>query len=166
MRRHTQIVLYHLLPAVFWLLAIGGSIVPLWFVPRYAWMFIPAVLVLLAMVLLSHIRPHSTAVEPSFQVAVLLGVASYWLPTVVFLTVPIWFYLIYRQLFNFRVFLATLIGYGLVAIWAAVAVFMTWIPNVWSHFFATENAWGWIPTGASLIAWLASSIARQALRVR
>ena len=159
-------ILYHLLPAVFWLLAIGGSIVPLWFIPHFAWNYIPAVLVMLCIAVLSRIRPHTAAIEPSFQAALLLGIASYWLPTVVFLTIPIWVYLIYRQLFNLRVFLATLIGYSVVAIWASLAVYMTWIPNVWLHFFATENAWGWIPTGASLIAWLASSIARQALRVR
>ena len=166
MKRHTQEILYHLLPAVFWLLAIGGSLVPLWFIPHFAWNYIPAALVLLCMLVLSRIRPHTTAVEASFQVALLLGIASYWLPTVVFLTIPIWIYLISRQLFNIRAFLATFIGYGFVAIWATLAVYMTWIPNVWSHFFAIENAWGWVPTGASVIAWLASTIARQNLRVR
>ena len=139
---------------------------PLWFIPHFAWYYIPAVLVMLCLFLLNRVRPHTTAVEASFQVASLLGIASYWLPSVVFLTIPIWIYLISRQLFNIRAFLATFIGYGFVAIWAALAVYMTWIPNVWLHFFSIENAWGWIPTGASVIAWLASTIARQNLRVR
>ena len=171
MKRRTQIMLYHLLPVAFWLLAVGGSIVPLWFVPNYAWTFIPATLVWLSMVLLNRIPPHSEAVEPSFKIAVLLALASCWLPTVVFAVVPVWLYLIYRRLFNLRVFLATVIGLALVAIWAWV---LYWIPatqaispvNIWSQFFATENAWGWIPTGAVIFAYQASTIARRNLRVR
>ena len=75
-------------------------------------------------------------------------------------------YLIYQNLFSFRAFIATLIGYAVVAIWAAIFIVLGWIANPWAHFFATENAWGWIPTGAILLAWLASTIARQTLRVR
>lgn len=98
--------------------------------------------------------------------AILLGVASYWLPTVLFLTVAFWVYLIYKNLFSFRSLVATLIGFALVAIWAAIFVYVGWIANPWADFFAIENAWGWIPTGAILLAWLASTIARQILRVR
>ena len=98
--------------------------------------------------------------------ALLLGIASYWIPTVVFLTIPVWAYLIYRNLFSGRSLLATFLGYAMVAIWAAVFIFFGWIANPWAHFFALENALGWIPLGAILIAWLASTIVRQNLRVR
>jgi hypothetical protein len=53
-----------------------------------------------------------------------------------------------------------------VAVWAAVFIWLGWIDNPWAHFFAKENAWGWIPAGAILIAWLATTIARQTLRER
>ena len=176
MRRHTQIVLYNLLPVVFWLLAIGGSLVPLilHFTPHtsslvplsYLWGYLTAALALISIWIIGRIKRHTSSVEQCFQVALLLGIASYWLPTVLFLILPIWAYLIYQNLFSFRSFLATLIGLAVVAIWAALFIWFGWIANPWMDIFAKENAWGWIPTGAALIAWLSSTIAQQILRVR
>lgn len=173
MKRHTQVILYHLLPVVFWLLAIGGSLVPLLPVfdfrfsnPRYLYGYLVAAIVLIVIVIIGRIKRHTSSVEECFQMALLLGIASYWLPTVVFLTIPIWAYLIYQNLFSGRSLMATIIGYALVAIWAAIAILVGWIANPWEHFFASENALGWIPLGAILLAWFASTIARQILRVR
>lgn len=174
MRRQTQNTLYHLLPVVFWLLAVGGSLVPVWLlfygeqsVPaNYYWGFLVVSLVLLCIVIIGRIKQHADSIEECFQVAVLVGIASYWLPTVLFIMIPFWGYLIFRNLFSFRSFLSSLIGFALVAIWAALFIQMGWIANPWAQFFAIENAWGWIPTGAILLAWLASTIARQTLRVR
>lgn len=173
MKRHTQVILYHLLPAVFWLLAIGGSLVPtLPFLNspfstfNYYCGYLVAALVLFCILIIGRIRRHSSSVEQCFQVALLLGIASYWLPTVLFLIIPVWAYLIYQNLFSFRSFLSTLIGLAVVAIWAALFIWFGWIANTWMDFFAKENALGWIPLGAILIAWLASTIARQTLRVR
>jgi len=123
-------------------------------------------LVLFCILILGRIKRHESSVEQCFEVAVLLGVASYWLPTVVFVAIPMIGYLYYKHLFDFRSFLAVFIGFFLVAIWAAIFLVFGWIANSWAHFWATENAWGWIPTGAILLAWLASTIARQNLRVR
>lgn len=166
-------MLYHLLPAVFWLLAIGGSLVPaLPFLNtklstlNYYSGYIVAAIVLIVILFIGRLKRHSSSVEECFNMAILLGIASYWLPTVVFLTVPAWAYLIYQNLFSGRSFVATLLGYALVAIWAAVFILFGWIANPWAHFFASENALGWIPLGAVLLAWLASTIARQILRVR
>ena len=128
--------------------------------------FIVAALVLLVIVIIGRIERHGSSVEQCFQMALLFGVASYWLPTVVFLTLPVWGYLIFKNLFSWRSFLATLIGYAVVAIWAAGFMLMGWITNPWADFFAQENALGWIPLGAILIAWLASTITRNILRVR
>lgn len=175
MKRHTQVILYHLLPAIFWLLAIGGSIGFYFFqrsglseneVNGLLWGFLVTALVLTCIVIVKRIKRHESSVEQCFQVAILLGIASYWLPTVLFLTLPVWIYLIYRHLFNLRSFLATLIGYAFIAIWATIGVLMEWIANPWAAFFAKENALGWIPLGASLLAWMASTIAKQNLRVR
>jgi len=174
MKRQTQVILYHLLPAVFWLLAIGGALVPLLLWTdidgssnyNYHYGFLVSVLVLVCIGIIRRIKRHSTSMEECFQVALLLGVASYWLPTVLFLIIPIWGYLIYQNLFSFRSWVATLIGWAVVAVWAAVLVATGYIANPWADFFATENALGWIPLGAILLAWLASTIARQTLRVR
>lgn len=171
MRRHTQIVLYHLLPAVFWLLAIVGSILPIILrtplsTLNYYYGYLVTAIVLTCIVILGRIKRHESSVMPCFKVAILLGIASYWLPTVLFLTIPIWINLAHRRLFDMRAFMATIIGYALVAIWAIVIILIGWIANPWAHFFAKENAFGWIPLGAILLAWIMSTIARQNLRVR
>ncbi len=175
MKRHTQVILYHLLPALFWALAIGGSLTTYFILPSlqggdggrlFLFGYLVTALVLFVILIIGRIKRHSSSIEQCFQMAILLGVASYWLPTVLFLTVAFWAYLIYKNLFSFRSLVATLIGFVLVAIWAAIFVYVGWIANPWADFFAIENAWGWIPTGAILLAWLASTIARQNLRVR
>lgn len=155
-------MLYHLLPVVFWLSAIGGSILAY----RHLSGYVVTLLTLLSVHIIHRIPRRTESVEQSFQIAVLFGIASYWSPTVIFLILPIWLYLIYQNLFSLRSFFATLIGLSLVAIWASLAVFFGWIPNVWADFFALKNALGWIPVGAFLIAYIASTIARRNLRVR
>ena len=171
-------MLYHLLPVVFWLLAIGGCAIPVFLYffhwidfdgevnPHYFWGFLVAAIVLLCIHIIGRILRQQSSVEQCFQVAVLLGIASYWLPTVIFLIIPAILYLYIRHLFDFRSFMALLLGFALVAIWAAIFIYAGWIANPWSDFFAPDNAWGWIPTGAAIVALLASSIARQTLRVR
>ncbi len=175
MKRHTQVILYHLLPAIFWLLAIAGSVATYFLLPSlkggdggrlFLFGYLVTALVLTVIVIIGRIQRHTNSIEECFQMALLFGIASYWLPTVLFLTIPVWAYLIYKNLFSARAFFATLIGYALIAIWAAVLVLLGWIANPWNHFFATENAFGWIPLGAILLAWLASTIAQQILRVR
>jgi len=168
MKRSTQNALYHLLPVAAWLLAAGGIVLWVLFsaVPVHYSLLLPALLSLIAVLIIRRIPRHSASEEQCFQAALLIGVASYWLPTVLFLLIPIWGYLIYQNLFGMRPFSASLIGLALVAAWAAVLVYTGIIANPWAHFFATENAWGWIPTGAILTAWLISTIVRQTLRVR
>ena len=161
------------MPVAFWLPAIVGTIIPLFpslhsplAVANYYFGYLVALLVLIAIGNIGRIKRHTSSVEECFLMAIVLGIASYWLPTVLFLTLVFWGYLIYRNLFSMRSFLATLTGYAAVAIWAAVFIVMGWISNPWASFFAKENALGWIPLGAILLAWLFSTIARQILRVR
>ena len=116
MKRQTQTILYHLLPVVFWLSAIGGSVLAY----RQMSGYIVSIFALCAIHIIHRIPRWEEPVEQSFQVAVLLGIASYWLPSVLLLILPIWLYLMYRGLFGLRSVLATLIGLALVAIWAAV----------------------------------------------
>ena len=159
MKRQTQEILYHLLPVVFWLLAIGGSVL---FYREWQG-YVVALLALICAWLIRRIKRHASSEEECFVVAILLGIAAYWLPSVLFLILPVWAYLIYQNLFSLRSFLASLIGFAVVAIWIAVlSVFQLSTFN----FQLAHNVRAWIPTGAVLLAWLGTTIVRQTLRVR
>ena len=171
MTRRTQTILYHTLPIAFWLLAAVVCVATYLLSPSLqgregVGFFAPAVLSLLSVLIVSRIHRHASSAEECFLVALLLGIASYWLPTVLFLILPVWGYLIYRNLYSLRSFTATLLGLATVAVWVAVLVVFGVIGNPWADFFATKNLWAWIPTGAVLIAFIASTIARQTLRER
>lgn len=165
------------LPIVFWTVAVAGTValpfilkslnaLPATFNSNYWWGFAATALVLTVIVALQHIDRHVIVVESAYVSALLLGIASYWLPTVLFLVIPVIGYLIAGNHFSFRSLMAMLIGFATVAIWATVAILLGWIGNPWASFFAPEQAWGWIPLGAVLLAWLVSTIVRQNLRVR
>ena len=159
MKRQTQEILYHLLPIVFWLLATGGSVL---FYREWQG-YVVALLALISAWLIRRIKRHASSEEECFVVGILLGIAAYWLPSVIFLILPVWAYLIYQNLFSLRSFLASLIGFAVVAIWMAVlSVFQLSTFN----FQLAHNVRAWIPTGAVLLAWLGSTIVRQTLRVR
>ena len=170
MKRSTQNILYHTLPIVFWLLAGVVCALP-WLLENLSihnlqftiHNYVPALLSLIGVMIVHHIPRHGNAVEPCFRMALLLGIAAYWLPSVLFLILPIWGYLFYRNLFNLRVFCATLIGIATIAIWVVV-LYQFSIVNY--QFSILSNLSAWLPTGAVLVAWLGSTIVRQTLRVR
>ena len=171
MTYNQRILLRRLLPAIFWLLALGGSIATpfifrLSLPANYWWGFIPTAFVLLCIVIAQHIDRHEPYVSQMFQITVLLGIASYWLPTILFAIVPFYAYAIWKGKMNFRSFLAVLIALTMDALYATIFVYLGWIDNSWVHFFEPDYAWGWIPVGAIFIAWLASTIVRQILRER
>ena len=85
------------------------------------------------------------------------------MPSALFLIIPAVGFLIFRRLFNLRTFLALLIGFAAVAIWL---VLLSRLSILDYSFSLTKNALGWIPIGAFIAAWLASTIVRQNLRVR
>ena len=159
MKRQTQTLLYHLLPIVFWLLAIGGSVL---FYRTWEG-YVVAILALISMYLITHIKRHASSVEECFEVGVLLSIAAYWLPSVLFLILPVWVYLIYKNLFSFRSFLASLIGCALVAIWVVVGNYLSLFTF---HFSLSANLFAWIPAGSFLFAWLGTTIVQQTLRER
>ena len=165
MKRSAQNTLYHLLPVAFWLLALGGIVV--WeLLTNYQspiTNYIPALLALLSGAIIRRIPRHEESVEQCFVVALLLGVAAYWLPSVVFLLLPVWAYLIYRNIFSFRSFLASVLGLALVAVWYAVLHLL----NILSFpLYINHNAGAWVPTASVIIAWILTLIVRQTLRVR
>jgi len=166
MTRQTQARLYHLLPVAIWLLAIGG--VMLWELLSsydFQWMtYLPAVMVLIVIAITRHVRRHTSSVEACFQVGLLLGIASYCTPTMLFMILPVWGYLYYQNTFDSRSFFASLLGLALVAVWAAVLSFF-W-PDTFCFAPFAAHPYNWIPAGAVIVAWLASTIVRQTLRVR
>ena len=177
MNRHKATILSRVLPIVLWTLAVAGSVgIPFLlnsldlqfagFNANYWWGFASTALVLFIIVILQRLDRHEIAIIDAYSSSLLLGIASYWVPTALYLIIPIMIFLIYRNHFNFRSLMAILIGFATVAIWAAVAIYMGWISNTWAYFFAPELAWGWIPIGSILLAWLSSTIVRQSLRVR
>ncbi len=158
--------LYYLLPVVFWLLAIGGSVLPLFLFDNASGLisgYLVAAISLLCIFIISRIKRHTNSIEECFQVALLLGIAAYWLPSVIFLIIPIWSYLIYQNLFSFRAFMASVVGFATLAIWYAVLYYFT--PYTF-HLTLFYNLYAWIPTGAILLAWLASAIVRNKLQIR
>ena len=171
MTYQTRTILRRTLPAVFWLLAVGGCVgVPFiirWAAPaNYWWGFLVAALLLVVLFIVTHIDRHESSSRENYQMAVLLGIASYWLPTIVFATVPLWMACAARFAFNFRAFTATVLGYLTVAVHAALFVYLGWIDLVWAHFFSPDYLWAWIPTGAVFLAWMGTTIVRKILRER
>ena len=157
-------LLYHLLPVVFWLLAIGGIVLgEIYNLQFTIYNYIPALLALISTIIIRHIPRHADSIAQCFQVALLLGLASYWLPSVLFLMIPIWGYLIYQRLFSLRAFSASLIGFACIAIWMGVLSFCQ-LSTV--NYQLSSNLSAWIPTGSLLLAYIASTTARRILRVR
>ena len=160
-------MLYHLLPVAFWLLASGGIVV--WeILSPFAFHFsifnyIPAALSLLSAAIIRRIPRHTESVEQCFVVALLLGIAAYWLPTVVGLMILIWFYLIYQNIFSLRSFLSSLLGFACVGVWFFV---LSLFPFTFHLSPFTYNLSLWIPTASILLAWFFTVIIRKHLRVR
>lgn len=178
MTYRTRMILYRLLPIVFWLLAISGGVIPLVLyytgvIPlssvahrSYLFGIFGAGVTIYLFSLMAHIPRHTSSVNECFKMALLLGMISYGMPTILFLTFPIWIYLIRQNVFSFRAFSSTILGYTILAINAAVGVWLGWISNTWANFFAIDCLWGWIPVGSVIFGYLAATIARQTLRVR
>ena len=165
MKRQAQARLYHLLPVAFWLLATGGIVVwAIYHLPFTIDHYLPALLVLISASIIRRIPKHTDSSETCFVVALFLGVASYWLPSVVLMLLPAWAYLIYRNLFGWRPFLASLIGLATVAIWLAVLTYL--LPQTFHLSPFTSHLSTWIPTAAVFLAWLGTTIVRQILRER
>ncbi len=160
MTRKTRTLLYYLLPIVFWLSAAGVCVI------TYSCLSPAPFVVVLVMLILTQIKRRTSSVEECFGIALLLAIASYWLPTIVFLTPCIWVYLLLQGSFSMRALCATILGYALVALYAVIAITMQWITNPWHSFFAAEKCKGWIAVGSVLLAWIFSTIARRNLRER
>ncbi len=93
-----------------------------------------------------------SAAEQMFLVTLVLGIASYWLPTIVFAIIAVVLMLLYRNTFDFKSIFAILIGIVVVAIYASIACVLGWIEPVWiDGFFDASLSLRWIPVLALTI---------------
>lgn len=105
---------------------------------------------MLAVYVFQHIDRHQvqSAAEHTFLIAVLVAIASYWLPSVLFLLIGVILLLSLRQSFDGQSFLAILMGLALVSIYAALLSWLGWITPTWIDFFATNTLYYWMPIAA------------------
>lgn len=109
----------------------------------------------LLIVVIQSIDRHQfrSAAEHMFQITLLLGVASYFLPSIILLIIPVIGYLMYRNIFDSQSLLAILLGILIVALYAAIGCYLGWLEPTWLSFFRGPYLLRWIPiTGAALSA--------------
>lgn len=104
---------------------------------------------ILAYLTLNQVNRHlnSSASEETFLATLLIGIVSYWLPSVLCSLLLVIILLILRKSFDGRSFLAIFIGLLLVAIYMGLFIYLGWIDRVWSQFFAPDTLNNWIPIG-------------------
>lgn len=109
---------------------------------------------LLAVLVFQQIDRHKieTTAEHAFLMAILIGIASYWLPSLLLVWVPIILLLMYRQCFDGQSLIAILLGSAVVALYAALMVWAGWIAPTWLSFFDGATALRWLSIGAVLLA--------------
>lgn len=110
---------------------------------------VQVIILLLNMVLLvfQNIDRHQfrSAAEHTFLMTLLLSIASYWLPTVLLLLLPILFILILRNTFDSQALFAILIALVVVLIYAGLAYWLGWIEPVWLHGLEWGYLSRWLP---------------------
>lgn len=118
-------------------------------------------ILLLVVSVYQHIDRHriESVAEKTFMIAILLGVASYFLPSSILLIIPCVLLLMYRQSFDGQSLLAILIGFGVVAIYAAIFIWLGWIDSVWFDFFSMQTLGRWLFPGTLLVAYIINAIA-------
>ena len=171
MNRREANIWRSVLPVVFWTVGTVGSLIPVFVLengvhPNYLWGYLVSVLLLIPELKVSRIHRHESSEVTCLWIGLMVGISSYWMPTVLFLILPFWICLIVKNVFTLRGLTATLIGVGLVAIYASLAIWLGWITNTWANFFAVEYLWGWIPIGVFALAWLLSIYIKHVLYVR
>lgn len=111
-------------------------------------------LLMLAVYVYQQIDRHqiNSAAEHTFLISLLIGLSSYWLPSLLLLIVPVILSLIWRQSFDGQSFLAILLGLALIAIYATIFCWAGWIEPSWIHFFNSESLPLWYIIVAGIVA--------------
>lgn len=111
------------------------------------WGLIPAALIGLAISVLFKVEKHQDAApSEAFLSSMLGGIASWWLPSVLFLVPFQYFFLAYRRALDARTVSASVMGFAVVALYAGLAIWQAWIPVSWYPFFRFSDLWTMVPT--------------------
>lgn len=128
---------------------------------------IPSTLVGLAVSILFSVEKHQDAApEEAFLASLLAGIASWWLPSLLFLLPFQYMFLQYRRAFDGRTFSASLMGLSVVALYAGLAIWQQWIPLSWYPFFRFSDLWTMVPTLLLLTIVIVLTNVQQDRRVR
>lgn len=128
---------------------------------------IPAVLIALAIRVLFSVEKHQdSAPEEAFIASLLGGVASWWLPSLLFLLPFEYLFLLRRRALDGRTFSGSLMALLVVAIYAALAIWQEWIPLSWYPFFRLSDLWTMVPILLILIVIFVVTNVQQNRRVR
>lgn len=100
---------------------------------------------------------NASAAEETFLASILIGLMSYFLPTLLFSLVLVYIILARRQSFDGKAFLASLIGMLLVALYAGIAIWFGKIDFVWADFFSTATLTRWFPLALMILSILLNS---------
>ena len=111
-------------------------------------------------------RHKGNAAEEAFLAAFLIAIGSYAFPAILFFQVVLWGILIYRQAFDGRTFMASILGYAAVAIIAFALLRLGWIDNPWLTIFSSHELMAGIVVGVFWGAWVLITIVRQTLHER
>ena len=128
---------------------------------------IPAVLIALAIRVLFSVEKHQdSAPEEAFIASLFGGVASWWLPSLLFLLPFEYLFLLHRRALDGRTFSGSLMALLVVAIYAALAIWQEWIPLSWYPFFRMSDLWTMVPILLILIVIFVVTNVQQNRRVR
>lgn len=111
-------------------------------------------------------RHKGNAAEEAFLSAFLIAAGSYTFPAILFFQILLWGILIYRQAFDGRTFIASLLGCLSVLIMICPMVYIGWVNNPWIAIFSPQELWAGMIVGLFWIAWISITIVRQTLHER
>lgn len=116
------------------------------------WGLVPTVLIGLGIQVLYSVEKHQdSAPQEAFLATLFCAVASWWLPSLLFLLPFSYLFLNYRRAFDRRTFSASVMALVVAALYASIAIWQAWIPMSWYPFFRLSDLWTMIPTVLLLV---------------
>lgn len=116
------------------------------------WGLVPTVLIGLGIQVLYSVEKHQdSAPQEAFLATLFCAVASWWLPSLLFLLPFSYLFLNYRRAFDRRTFSASVMALVVAALYASIAIWQEWVPMSWYPFFRFNDIWTSIPVLLLLI---------------
>jgi len=113
---------------------------------------IPAAMLGQAVNILFSVTKHQNSAPGEAFIATFIGaIASWWLPSLLFLLPFQYLFLQYRRAFDGRTFSASLMGLSAVALYAGLGIWQEWIPLSWYPFFRFSDLWTMVPSVLLLV---------------